>query len=127
MVRWLAPACATLALLCPAAPSNAIAAPDSAESAAEKRPIEAYTPRLMVRERDEICDIDGEQYKATTVDTVLGNPAVELTEADRDGDETTLKKGLTADPGPNLQAEAEGAPAKRWRERLARRAAPAEA
>jgi hypothetical protein len=27
----------------------------------------------MVREIDEICDTDGEQYEATTVDTVLAN------------------------------------------------------
>ena len=27
---------------------------------------------------------------------MLGNPAVELTEADEDGDETTLKRGATA-------------------------------
>jgi hypothetical protein len=54
----------------------------------------------MVRERDEICDIDGEQYEATTVDTVLGNPAVELTEADEDGHETTLKRS----PTPTLPA-----------------------
>ncbi|MGC1851558.1 MAG: hypothetical protein WA687_03860 [Solirubrobacterales bacterium] len=95
MGRWLALACATLALLCLAAPGATVAA-QSAERTAEQRLIKAYAPRLMLRERDEICDIDGEQYEATTVDTVLGNPAVELTEADADGDETILKRGPTA-------------------------------
>jgi hypothetical protein len=76
-------------------PTGASAAGEGADSAA-KQLIEAYTPRLMLREGDEICDTGGEQYEATTVDTVLGNPAVELTEADADGDETTLKKAPTA-------------------------------
>ncbi len=96
MARRLALACATLALACLTAPAGAVAAESAAERAAEQRLIEAYTPRLMIRERDEICDTDGEQYEATTVDTVLGNPAVELTEADEEGRETTLKRGPTA-------------------------------
>lgn len=96
MARWLALACATLALLCLGPPSAAPAAGEGGGKSAAERLIEAYTPRLMVRERAEICDTDGEQYEATTVDTVLGNPAVELTEADKDGDETTLKRAPTA-------------------------------
>jgi hypothetical protein len=95
MGRRLALACATLALLCLIPPAGAEAASETGGSVAQ-RLIEAYTPRLMVREKDEICDTDGEQYEATTVDTVLGNPAVELTEADDDGDETPLKRGPTA-------------------------------
>ena len=35
---------------------------------AAQRLIDAYTPRLMVRERDEICDTSGEQYEATSVE-----------------------------------------------------------
>lgn len=86
-------ACATISLLCLSVPSGAIA---GGEKSAAQELIEAYTPRLMLRERDEICDTDGEQYEATTVNTVLGNPAVELTEADDDGDETLLKRAPTA-------------------------------
>jgi hypothetical protein len=90
----LALGCAIALALC-APPAGALAAAESGSSAAE-RLIEAYTPRLMVRDRDEICDTSGEQYEATTVDTVLGNPAVRLTEADSSGSETTLKQAPKA-------------------------------
>jgi hypothetical protein len=95
MVRRLALACATILLLCLASAGGASAAGGGGKSA-EQRLIDAYTPRLMLREGDEICDTSGEQYEATTVDTVLGNPAVSLTEADSDGDETTVKRAPTA-------------------------------
>jgi hypothetical protein len=93
MARRLALACATFAVLCPASPGAALAASEVGATPAAQRLIEAYTPRLMVREKTEICDTDGEQYEATTVDTVLENPAVRLTEANEDGEETTLKRG----------------------------------
>jgi hypothetical protein len=89
---WLA--CSTIALLCSAAPAAAHAAP-SGESAAQ-RLIKAYTPRVMLREGNEICDTSGEQYQPTTVNTVLGNPQVTLTEADESGDETPIKRAPTA-------------------------------
>jgi hypothetical protein len=95
MGRCLAFASATATLLCLAFPVGANAASGNGKTAAQEL-IEAYTPRLMLRDRDEICDIDGEQYEATTVGTVLGNPAVTLTEADEDGDETILKRAPTA-------------------------------
>ena len=63
---------------------------------AAQRLIDAYVPRLMLRERDEICDTSGEQYDPTTVDTVLGNPRVTLTEADSSGNETLVKRAPTA-------------------------------
>jgi hypothetical protein len=94
--RRLALVLATIALLGFAAP-GAVAAGETSgggESPAQ-RLIEAYTPRLMLREGNEICDTSGEQYEATTVDTVLGNPAVTLTEADEDGDETIVKRAPT--------------------------------
>jgi hypothetical protein len=99
MARRVHLACATLALLCLAAPpasSSATSGDGQDGKSAAERLIEAYTPRLMVRERDEICDTAGEQYEATTVDAVLGNPAVALTEADADGDETLIKQAPTA-------------------------------
>lgn len=98
MGRRLSLAFATIALFCLISAGSAMAANGAKggeESAAQKL-IEAYTPRLMLREKDEICDTDGEQYEATTVNTVLGNPDVTLTEADGDGDETVLKRGPTA-------------------------------
>jgi hypothetical protein len=95
MARWLASVCVTIALLGLSLPGGASAASEGSK-AAEKQLIEAYTPVLMLREQeDPPCDTDAEQYEATTVDTVLDNPAVELTEADEDGDETTLKRGPT--------------------------------
>ncbi|MEX2447612.1 MAG: hypothetical protein WD404_02580 [Solirubrobacterales bacterium] len=89
---------ALLTLLSLAAPGAAVAGGEAggAGKSAAQRLIEAYAPRLMLRERDEICDTDGEQYEATTVDTVLGNPAVELTEADKNGNETTLVRAPDA-------------------------------
>lgn len=82
-------------LLALAAPGAALAGGEGGEPAAQ-RLVEKYTPRVMVRETEEVCDIKGEQYEATTVDTVLGNPAVKLTEAGSSGEETTLKAGPTA-------------------------------
>jgi hypothetical protein len=89
----LALACATIALLGLVGPGGAVAAGgNNGGKSAAQRLVEAYTPRLMLRESEGICDTDGEQYEATTVNTVLGNPAVTLTEADGDGDETVLKR-----------------------------------
>jgi hypothetical protein len=86
----LALACATLALLWLIAPASAGAAGERSTSAAQ-RLIEAYSPRVMVREPDEVCDTTGEQYEPTSVGTVLDNPAVTLTEADSSGDETIVE------------------------------------
>lgn len=75
---------------CPAAPAA------GETRAAEEELIERYSPRLMLREQeDPPCDTDAEQYEATTVDTVLGNPTVELSEAP-DGKEVPLKQEPTA-------------------------------
>jgi len=96
MGRRIALVLATCALFCLALPAAAVAKSD-AERAAEQKLIEAYTPRLMVREQqDPPCDTDAEQYEATVVETMLGNPAVRLTKADSKGRETTLKHGPTA-------------------------------
>ena len=67
-------------------------APAGAESAAQ-RLVEAYSPILMVREQeDPPCGTEGEQYEATTVDTVLGNPAVKLLRVEEDGEEVVVKQ-----------------------------------
>jgi hypothetical protein len=84
-------ASAALALLCLALPAVATAR-DAGSRTAAQRLIDAYVPRLMVRQRDEICDTSGEQYEATSVGTVLwNNPSVTLTEADSSGHETIVK------------------------------------
>jgi hypothetical protein len=97
MARRLALGCATLVLLL-TLPAVALAgsATGAGSKSAAQRLIDAYVPRLMLREGDEICDTSGEQYEATTVNTVLGNPRVTLTEADSGGDETLVKRAPTA-------------------------------
>ena len=96
MGRRIALVFATCALLCLAVPGLA-AAKSEAERSAEQKLIEAYTPVLMLREQqDPPCDTDAEQYEATVVETMLGNPSVRLTEADDSGNETTLEYGPTA-------------------------------
>jgi hypothetical protein len=80
MARRLAIACATLAWLLLAASGQSIAA-GGGETAAQ-RLIDAYAPRLMLREeQDPPCETSAEQYQPTSVSTMLGNPAVELTRA----------------------------------------------
>ena len=62
MARWLGFAMATLVLvyLSPHSAAAAGQGDQEAQQAAEQRLIEVYTPRLMLRERDEVCDTDGE-------------------------------------------------------------------
>lgn len=61
---------------------------------AAQRLAEAYAPIAMVREqRDPPCDKDEEQYEPTHVETVLGNPAVELRLVRPDGKQETLLNG----------------------------------
>ena len=95
MGRRIALVFATCALLCLALPGLA-AAKSEAQRSAEQKLIEAYTPVLMLREQqDPPCDTEAEQYEATVVETMLGNPSVRLTEADDRGEETTLDYGPT--------------------------------
>ncbi len=96
MSRRFALAGAMLALLCLALPGGALAAGQDGAKTAAQRLIDAYVPRLMVRDRDGICDTSGEQYEATSVQTVLeSNPAVTLTESDSSGRETIVKHSPT--------------------------------
>jgi hypothetical protein len=61
------------------------------------RLIEAYSPRLEIREQqDPPCETATEQYEATTVDTVLRNPGVVLEVEGPGGDLTTVKRSPTA-------------------------------
>ncbi len=85
----------TLALACLAFLS--IAAPAAAATGAERELIETYAPILMVREeQDPPCETSAEQYEATTVDTVLGNPGVELKDAAPGGPEELLRRAPRA-------------------------------
>ncbi|MBW8059299.1 MAG: hypothetical protein FVQ78_03005 [Solirubrobacterales bacterium] len=100
--RRLAPSLVVMALLWLMAPGTAFAAGDGGEASgrsAAQRLVEAYTPRLMLRAQEHPpCDTSEEQYEATTVETVLGNPTVKLTKLAPDGDEVLLKKApSTAD------------------------------
>ncbi len=113
MGRRIAIAGATFVLLCLAMAQSAPAQGEGKPAA--QRLIDAYVPRLMVRERDEICDTSGEQYEATDVGTVLwNNPAVTLTEADSGGDETIVKHSPTvadiAGLGPKYHLNIPGSP-----------------
>jgi hypothetical protein len=79
-----------LLAVAPAAP----AAGDTRQ--AEEELVEKYSPRLMLREQEHPpCDTEAEQYEATAVETVLGNPTVELSEAP-DGKEVPIKRRPTA-------------------------------
>ncbi|TMK71020.1 MAG: hypothetical protein E6G49_10260 [Actinobacteria bacterium] len=62
----------------------------AAESPAQKL-VDAYSPIVMLREQteDPPCDSSEEQYEPTTVDTVLGNPRVQLVPPGKDAAVTT--------------------------------------
>jgi Vacuolar protein sorting-associated protein 62 len=93
--RCLAPGCAAVALLCLAWPGQAIAARESGPAAQEL--IDAYAPIVMLREQqDPPCETSAEQYQPTSVSTMLGNPAVELTRAVPGEPEKLVKRGATA-------------------------------
>lgn len=88
--RRLALTFATFALL--ALPATAQAAP---ESAAQKL-VDAYAPITMLREQqDPPCETSAEQYEPTSVFTMLGNPAVDLTRNEPGGDEKLVTKAPT--------------------------------
>ncbi len=63
-----------------------------------QRLIDAYSPITMLRSQERgICDPTEEQYQPTTVDTVLGNPQVELKgPAGSGSDLKTIKRAPTA-------------------------------
>jgi len=59
--------------------------------------VETYAPIVMVREeQDPPCDTDGEQYRPTSVDAVLGNETVTLTRIEEDGGEAVVKRAPTS-------------------------------
>ncbi len=70
--RWLAVVLASVASLSSAGIAEAAPNPS-------KQLVEAYSPIVMLRvQEDPPCDDAAEQYQPTTVNTVLGNPEVEL-------------------------------------------------
>jgi hypothetical protein len=94
-------ALATIALLCLAAVgparAGAAAAPEPSGKTPAQRLIDAYSPRLVIREQeDPPCETTAEQYEATTVGSVLGNPAVTLTRLGPKGEEILVKRAPTA-------------------------------
>jgi hypothetical protein len=97
-IRWrrLALTFATLILL--GVPASALARPEGAG----QKLIDAYAPIVMLREQqDPPCETSAEQYQPTTVDTMLGNPKVDLTR-DEEG-EVLVKR---ARPPPTSPASA---------------------
>ncbi len=100
-LRRPALALATIALLClaaigPAQASGAAAARPSGKTPAQ-RLIDAYAPRLVIREQeDPPCETTAEQYESTTVGAVLGNPHVTLTRIGPGGKEIVVKRAPTA-------------------------------
>jgi hypothetical protein len=59
--------------------------------------IERYAPITMLREqRNPPCETSAEQYEPTTVDTVLGNPAVTLKRVEEGGGEELIRHAPTA-------------------------------
>lgn len=92
-LRRLAPAVAMAALIL--LPASAAAAAEN--GAAAQRLIKAYAPILMLREQQKPpCETSAEQYQPTSVDTVLGNPRVELSKAVPGKGEVALKAAPTA-------------------------------
>lgn len=92
-LRRLAPAVAMAALIL--LPASAAAAAEN--GAAAQRLIKAYAPILMLREQQKPpCETSAEQYQPTSVDTVLGNPRVELSKAVPGKGEVALKAAPSA-------------------------------
>jgi hypothetical protein len=89
------------ALLCLAAvgPARASAAPEPqpAGKSPAQRLVDAYAPRLVIREEeDPPCEKTAEQYESTTVGIMLGNPRVTLTRIGPGGKEIVVKRAPTA-------------------------------
>jgi hypothetical protein len=67
------------------------------EAEATERLAQKFSPITMLRDqKDPPCDTAEEQYQPTTVDTVLGNPAVTLTRNPPDGPQEVIRKAPTA-------------------------------
>jgi Vacuolar protein sorting-associated protein 62 len=93
-LRRLAPALAALLALL-ALPGAAAGAMGRAGAA--QRLIDAYSPIAMLREQtDPPCDTSGEQYQPSTVDLMLGNPAVILTRGEPGRGQVLVKRAPTA-------------------------------
>jgi hypothetical protein len=83
-------------LLLALTPTVARAETPAAASAAEEL-AEKYVPITELRkEEDPPCDTAEEQYQPTSVDTVLGNPSVELQHGTQGGELTTVRHAPTA-------------------------------
>jgi hypothetical protein len=108
---------ASLALLLAIPSAAAIAATGGGEGAAAQQLADRFAPITMLREqRDPPCDTKAEQYRPTSVDTVLGNPSVVLQRGLPDGGLEDVERaptaadiaGLSQDYYLNLRGEALG-------------------
>ena len=106
MANRLVPAWVAIGLALSAAPPCAVAAQSSAQKLADR-----YAPIVALRQQEQPCG-DGEAYRPTSVDLVLGNPEVllrngsgnEVTKAPTASDVWGRPKGYYLDlPGDPLQ------------------------
>lgn len=80
-----------------AAGASAAAAPGPSGKGPAQQLVDAYAPRLVIREQeDPPCEKTAEQYESTTVGAVLGNPHVTLTRIGPRGKEVPVKRAPTA-------------------------------
>jgi hypothetical protein len=92
-------------LLLALVPGVARAAQPEVESAAEEL-AEKYVPIVELRKQEHPpCDTAEEQYQPTSVDTVLGNPTVELQHAAEGGELTTVRRAPTAQDIAGLRGD----------------------
>ncbi len=102
---WVVTALALAAIV----PSAASAALTAAQQLADK-----YSPILRVRTLKDVCETSEEQYSPpTTVDIVLGNPAVRLLYRDRKGTKVITRAPTAADlagRGPGYYLDLPGDP-----------------
>ena len=73
------------------------AVPSAGAKTARQDLVEAYSPIVMLRaQEDPPCDTSEEQFEPTTVNTMLGNPRVDLTRPAVDGTPEITRPAPTA-------------------------------
>src|SRR5262245_38985912 len=88
--RGLATVCALAAAVWLAA------APAQAAESPQQQLVRAYSPIVMLRDLTDVCDTSEEQYEPTTVNTMLGNPRVNLTRPPEKGEPAIVRPDPTA-------------------------------
>src|SRR5262245_8097648 len=74
-----------------------MAPPANAAESPSEQLVRTYSPIVMLRaQEDPPCDTTEEQYEPTTVNTVLGNPRVNLTRPAESGQPAIVRPAPTA-------------------------------